>query len=338
MSLAQHSVLSVSRLKSAIIMGCLIALSSLPGSAKAADSYISYITGDTADATPRSSSGLLLAGGGDGYDDAMQWMVDQAGRGDVVVIRTSDSSAYNDWMFQMGPNSVETLVVTSHEAASDPYVLDRVRRAEALFIAGGDQSNYVNNWKDTPLEDEVNAVYRRGGIVGGTSAGLAVLGEFVYSAQFGSLRTADALRNPYHQDLTLDRNFLAFPVLKGLLTDSHFGARDRMGRLITMLSRLMVDGWDGSPQGIGIDEGAAIAIDANGVGKMQGVGNAYLVKLTTAPERCVSGRSLTVRHVQIHKIVPGSTVDFANGTWTGGVDYELDVVDGVITSSTGSIY
>ena len=58
-----------------------------------------------------------------------------------------------------------------------------IRNAEAIFIAGGDQSNYVRYWKDTPVEDAINLVAAKPAPIGGTSAGMAILGEFVYSAK-----------------------------------------------------------------------------------------------------------------------------------------------------------
>jgi cyanophycinase-like exopeptidase len=69
------------------------------------------------------------------------------------------------------------------EAAFDPFVIDTIRNAEALFIAGGDQSRYVRFWKDTPVEDAINHVVAKPAPVGGTSAGMAILGEFSYSAR-----------------------------------------------------------------------------------------------------------------------------------------------------------
>ena len=310
-----------------------------PAPLAAEPTYKSYFTGDAADVSPVTQGGLLLVGGGEGYDDGMRWFVDRAGHGDIVVIRFSDSDYYNTWIYPFGPNSVETLLITSREAASDPYVLEQVRHAEGLFIGGGDQSNYVKNWKDTPLEDEINNVARRGGVVGGTSAGLAVLGNFVYSAMNGSLATTDALANPFHADLTMDRDFLSLPFLQNILTDSHFGIRDRMGRLIAMLARLDVDSWSSGTYGLGIDEGAALAVNELGIGQVVGAGgSAYLVHLLQAPERCVAGQSLEVRHVQVDKIVKGGTLDLKT-LIPGTVNhYELEVSNGAIVSSVGSIY
>jgi hypothetical protein len=53
--------------------------------------------------------------------------------------------------------------VKNRKAAFQPFVIDTIRSAEALFIAGGDQSNYVDFWKNTPVEDAISFVAGPGG-------------------------------------------------------------------------------------------------------------------------------------------------------------------------------
>lgn len=43
-------------------------------------------------------------------------------------------------------------------SALDPYIVQQIRNAEALWIAGGDQTNYVNFWKDNPVEDAIRSI------------------------------------------------------------------------------------------------------------------------------------------------------------------------------------
>ena len=135
--------------------------------------YKYYAVGDTKDvALPRPAyPTLVLMGGGPDVDDAFKWMIRKGGGGNVVVIRASGTDAYNPYIFAMGgARSVETLVLPSRAAASDPFVLERVRGAEALFIAGGDQSDYLRFWKDTPLETALQELANRNVPLGGTSA------------------------------------------------------------------------------------------------------------------------------------------------------------------------
>ncbi len=58
-----------------------------------------------------------------------------------------------------------------------------------------------------------------------------------------SLTSANALADPFHRDLTLDRDFLTLPRMGGLITDQHLQERDRMGRTVAFLARLVKDAW-----------------------------------------------------------------------------------------------
>jgi cyanophycinase-like exopeptidase len=111
--------------------------------------------------------------------------VSGSGNGDFLVIRATGTDAYNPYIQQLcpGENSVATLIIPNRTAASDPFVIATIQNAEALWIAGGDQSNYINYWQGTPVQQELNGLIARGVPVGGTSAGMNVLGQFVYSAQ-----------------------------------------------------------------------------------------------------------------------------------------------------------
>ena len=182
-------------------------------------------------------------GGGDDLDEAFKWMCERAGGGDFVVLRASGDEDYNPYIQGLCKlNSVATLILKSREAAKDPFVADAIRHAEAVFIAGGDQAHYINWWMDTPVQQALNEAIQRGVPIGGTSAGLAVQGEFVYSAQGDApddkdLNSPQTLANPYHPRVTIVHAFLKNPLLKNVITDTHFAARDRMGRTLVFMAR-----------------------------------------------------------------------------------------------------
>ena len=149
--------------------------------------------------------------------------------------------------------------------AQDPAIAARIRSADALFIAGGDQWNYVRYWKGTPVGEALQELAAKGHPMGGTSAGLAVLGEFAFSAQHGTVRSGDALANPYDPMVALERDFLHLAPLAGIVTDTHFVERDRMGRLLVFLARIVQDGWAKTARGIGVDrETAVLVVNAAG--------------------------------------------------------------------------
>ena len=224
-----------------------------------------YLTGNAADVAATTEAGLGLMGGGTDVDALFTWMSARAGGGDFVVIRASGADGYNQYVYDLGDfDSVETLVLRTRAASSDAFVLQTIRNADALFIAGGDQSDYVNNWKGTPVEAAIHELAARGVPIGGTSAGTAILGEFLYSAQRKSVTSAVALADPFSRDITLDRDFLVLPHLAGLITDQHLIERDRLGRTLTFMARLVIDGWTTDPRAIAIDRETAVLVDADG--------------------------------------------------------------------------
>lgn len=236
--------------------------------------YDHYAIGDTAAPTPRPvTPGLLLVGGGDWPYAAYRWMFDRAGNGHVVVLRASYADENQKEMYQQigGVASVQTLVFHERRASYDPRVLEILARADGIYAAGGDQSNYVRYWQGTPVEDAINRHVAAGKPFGGTSAGLAIQGRWVYGAMDGhSLTSATALADPHSSQLTIVSDFLRLEPLysAGVLTDTHFAERERQGRLIAMMAKVQRE-HPGSPVvGLGIDEKTALAIDGQGQGRV----------------------------------------------------------------------
>ena len=320
---------------SALLFFAFVALIGAPCHAQTAkgDGYAAYTTAAKNPTTPGAPSygGVLLGGNGD-VDEATQFLCEHSGGGDIVVLRASGADEYNSDFHDACPaNSVTSLVITSAEGAKDPYVADRIRAAHAIFISGGDQSNYVKFWSGNPVQNEIDAAVARGVPLGGTSAGLAVQGEFAFSAMQDTVTSPEALANPYDPKVTLERDFLTIPVLKGVITDSHFTQRERMGRLVAFLSRVVQDGWAKEVHGIGIDETTALLVDDNGKARVVGKNAAYFMTLDHAPETCEPGKPLTVRHVKVLKLTAGSYFNLKSWTGTGGTAFEVNVVDGKLT-------
>jgi cyanophycinase len=334
-----------SRLAAAIAASGLLAACAAM-TAKTGPGFKYYVVGNPAD-VQKPTRGLWVAqGGGDDVDENYVRMGEYGGGGDFVVLRASGKGEYNDYIFSLCRcDSVETLVLDLGAATSDPFVIEKIRNAEAVFIGGGDQSNYIRYWKDTPVEDAINFVAAKPAPVGGTSAGMAVLAEFVYSAEGAeSLTSAVALADPYAPDVTLARGFLVLRGLENLVTDQHLQERDRIGRTVALLARLRQDGWSAMPRALAADRETAVHIDpAHGTAQVFATADhptpyAYFLLLSDPPGHCVPGQPLSTAPVAVYRLGPGGHFDL--GTWTGngGIGYELEVKDGVLHSSRGNNY
>lgn len=279
------------------------------------DHYTYFQRGNTQDAKRQGQGGFVLMGGGQDVDEAFQWMAKRGGQGDFLVLRGSGADGYQDYLDDVTDvNSVQTLVIKDREAASDPFVLDRVAKAEMIFLAGGDQWNYVGKWSKTPLLQALNAQILKGVPIGGTSAGLAVLGDYLFSAQHDGIDPQDAVANPYHPRITLEHDFLKAAPLQGVITDSHFSQRDRLPRLATFMARVQEDQNLKTFKGIGVDEATAALVTPEGFGRVVGKNEVHLVSSTDKPEVCKPDTPLTFKSLKLTSLQAGNTFDAA--TWT----------------------
>lgn len=294
-----------------------------------------YTTGDPADVSTTTSFGIALIGGADSDTNsetaAFQFLTAKSGGGDFVVLRSTGADGYNNYVYSIigGVNSVETIIVDSRADADHATTETLVRNAEAIFIAGGDQSDYVNFWKDSKLEDAINyAINVKHVPIGGTSAGTAILGQYYYGAFGGSVTSAKALANPYDRDMNGigGGSFLNMNYMANLITDSHYNERDRQGRHFTFMARLVQDFGVSyaNVRGLGIDEATSVLVETNGTSKVYGAGNAYFLNgFGGTPELCQSKKALTWnRSGQAVKayVVAGTTTGtntFNFNTWTG---------------------
>lgn len=336
-------------------LGLLLAIFILDPAAKpqapAATLYQYFRVGSATDIAVKPRAGYALMGGGKDLDEAFQWLCDRAAGGDFLVLRATGTDAYNPYIQGLCKlNSVATLVIPTKDAAEDLFVAQAISRAGALFIAGGDQANYINFWMGTPVETALNDAIRRGVPIGGTSAGLAVLGEYAYSAQGDmpddkDLDSKTTLADPYHPRVTLVRGFLHIPLLGNVVTDSHFVKRDRMGRLLVFLARLNEP--QGYPpvvslepvRGIGVDEGAAVLLEGNGKAKVVGRGDVYFLEPPFVKGELTRHHPLDLGAVAVQKVAPGGSFNLKN--WRGDSSrYTLSVQAGVVHSTQpgGAIY
>lgn len=261
---------------------------------------------------PKSNTqSVVLMGGGYDVAEAFRWMIRQSGvqpanctgglagtcapttGGRFLILRASGTDAYNPYVFSrlgtldptspyenvggqdLGLSSVETLIVSSTAAANDPFVVSRVKAAHAIWIAGGNQADYINFWMGTPLQDEINKSIARGVPVGGTSAGNAVLGQYVFAALKGTVTSDQALSDPYNKYMSFSPvlpntgpSLLKVASLANTITDDHLDTRDRMGRMTAFVARITQNICAGpvdiaKSRAIGLGEETALVVSAS---------------------------------------------------------------------------
>lgn len=310
------------------------------------------IVGDSSNVVKSVTAGMVLMGGGTDVEAAFKWMIDRSGGGDVVILRATGTDAYNLFVNGLGTvNSVETLLINSRELANDDIVAYIIRNAEMVFIAGGDQSDYMNYWRGTKVEKALNYLLtEKKAPVGGTSAGCAILGGFYYSGENGSVTSANALQNPFENTITLYNNdFLKAPFLEHVITDQHYLTREREGRSMVFLGRILKD-WSIAAKAIAVDERTAVCIDATGNAKVFGdysatrpYSYAYFLNpaITKKPETLNANTKVTWNYgeqaVAVYEIAASVTgggsfnvTNFNFASATGGKSYWWSINNGVL--------
>jgi cyanophycinase len=303
-----------------------------------------FRSGNAADSAAKPRPGFALMGGGAQQDPAFRFLCERANGGDFLILRANTEDDYaqkvNEEIKALCPlNSAATIVFSDREDSDDPKVVQIIEQAEAIFFAGGDQANYVRFWQDTPVQDALNRHITAGKPIGGSSAGLAILGEFSFASIIDTIHSPEALADPYGNKVTISRDFLRIPVLSGIITDTHFAKRDRMGRLVVFLARILQDGWATQVRSIAVEENAAVLLEADGSAKIVG-GPVYFLEAKNPPEVCRRKTPLRFRGVSVRRAPAGAS--FNVKTWHGdnGDDYQLSAENGELKAigSTHGIY
>lgn len=275
----KHVISGSTWLRTGALMALLVVFAAAPafaGKATAPAAGYTYVSLGSP-ATPATAKPLVaeqsvvLVGGGYDVGEAFRWMITRAGvtpatPGHFLVLRAKGSDAYNPYIYSvagevdpttpklyemvggksMGLLSAATLIIPSRSAAGDPAVAKHIDSASAIFIAGGDQADYYNFWRNTPVETALRSALARNIPIGGTSAGAEMLSEFAFVALSGSVTSSQALGDPFNKYMTIDPlntqtytdSFLAPAALASSIADVHVNTRDRLGRSIAFMARL----------------------------------------------------------------------------------------------------
>jgi len=289
--------------------------------------------------------GLVLMGGSTDVDAAFRWMrrtiagPSGVGGGDIIVLRATGDNDYDAYIYGLARfNSVRTVLLPPCSSPADiARAASLVDRAEGIFFAGGDQAYYVI-WKRSPLASAVQRVYDRGSVVGGTSAGLAILGQFAFDAVAGDrthdVHTTDAVADPYEAAISFTEDLFDFPPLRDTITDTHFAARNRLGRLAAFMAVLVADhrAAGDTIKAIGIQERSALVVDGAGLATLmlQGSGGRALLLRGRKARQVVKGKPLVTSPIDA-VLLDRAGQRFDLTRWCGdGKRYHI-VVDGTRT-------
>lgn len=229
-----------------------------------------------------NAQGFLVLVGGSGEtdggwsDDPYKWVVDHAQNKRVAVISYSTESQWIPNYFKsLGATFAKNFHIPNRSVADQQATYDSLMTYDAIFLKGGDQSVYYESYLNTKTHEALQTIYNRGGVLSGTSAGMAVLSPIIYTAQGAYIYPATALSNPYSNQITLKNDFVqTLPV--PVIFDTHFVQRGRLGRLIAFMANwyrrtgiLAV--------GVGVDDRTALCIDSLGVAMVFGTAAANFV-------------------------------------------------------------
>ncbi len=262
--------------------------------------------GDVSTEPQDTHPALLLSGGADAGSVAekavTQWFLSKADQGDYLVLRSGGIGRQADWIcknFADQIRSAAELSIDSLEDSNFEALLNTIRHAEVIYIAGGDQNRYEDFWKNTPLADALNQ-HMLTKPIGGSSAGMAILGGSYYApSRKRAVLGSQLLNNPYHpasQDF-FHGDLLHHPWLNNTYAETHLNRRlrgeQRYSRLFGFLARSVGDLGLTQPRfAIGLEEATFLTVNKHGQGKVYG-NNAYFLQTQQAlPEQVQANKPL----------------------------------------------
>jgi cyanophycinase len=275
----------------------------------------SYITGSGTDTcVTLSNPALLLMGGGTDVDNAFSLRVGpHIQGGNIVVLRTSGTNAYNTYLQGLtNAASVETIIVDTVTKANTDYVDWAIRSAEFVWLAGGDQSAYLNAWQGTKVQAAIQHVYDKGGVVGGTSAGDHVLSQHIYDPDgVAGAISAEAVTDFCHATINISTGFLNFPALQGVINDTHFRQRDRMGRSMVFQAKV-----GAASRVVAVSEATSLFVNSAGQGIVDGTNEVYILKsdAQTQYAQTSCGLPVKVNNLLRYKLVSGDQYNLINNS------------------------
>jgi cyanophycinase len=263
----------------------------------------------TASAAPRGH--LVIVGGGPVPESVNSRFVALAGGADtarIVILPMASAEpveagrAREEIFAALGARAT-TLILDTASANSDAAIAS-LRAATGVWFPGGVQSRLTAALLGTRALDVIRERYRAGAVVGGTSAGAAVMSDPMITGD--ERRPGGARPDSTTGFMTIDRGNIiteaGFGLLPGAIVDQHFIRRKRHNRLVSLVL-------EASPHlGVGIDESTAIVVNPGGVWEVVGDSQAIVYDARGAV-RTASGVALGATGIVMHVLPSGSRFD-----------------------------
>ncbi|MGE5432167.1 MAG: cyanophycinase [Syntrophomonadaceae bacterium] len=244
----------------------------------------------------RSGAGhLFIIGGGPRPSYMMERFIELAGgrQSKIVIIPVAsitpvETGFRHQYELQnSGCSDVNVINCMKREEADQKENLEMLKGADAVFFSGGDQNKLVAFLKGTRLLEEVKKVYLEGGVIGGTSAGAAIMSKVMICGDgFNDSDVSPYLFNPIEREhVKLSEGF---GFLDNAIIDQHFNTRSRKNRLINaVLEHPYLSG-------IGIDESTAVIVNPEGNFEVLGENNVLVFNVLPDDEASQSDSSSNI--------------------------------------------
>jgi cyanophycinase len=255
---------------------------------------------------PSAAGTLFAIGGAEDRRDTkviLSYMAERIGSGKLVVSTLASEygdevwEVYRELFASMGLKHVKHLGINHRDETSKDPRLELLADAKAVFFTGGDQLKITSRLGGTALGELIEEIYRRGGIIGGTSAGATALGEMMLigGPSEGVCKLRDVHMTP------------GLGLAKNMIIDQHFSERGRIRRLLGAVAQ--------NPRmlGVGIDEDTAVVIESDGTFRAIGSGAVYIVDGHDLSHTNISqvsfSRAMSVFGVKLHTLSSGDRFD-----------------------------
>lgn len=292
---------TVARLGSAglALIGCAAILAIVSGGSAA-------VAASPASPAPARGHLLLNGGGGEAEPFWPKFFELAGGKAAAIVIlptaseRPEAGKEYVDELKAMGATGMQSVELRTRADASRPEFLAALAAAKAIFFTGGDQSRITAAILGTPAEAVIRKVYDDGGVLAGSSAGLACMSAVMLTGE-GNFEVVTAGNVEVKPGLGY--------VTEAIL-DQHFVARQRQNRLISVVLE--------HPQlpGIGVDEKTSIWIRPDRTFEVLGEGWVMIFDARKSQVHRNGGGALAhlgVDGMVTRILLPGDRFDLASG-------------------------